>query len=105
MAIKEKVADKVEKTARKARNTASDGIQESGTLASEVLDSLSSRVHGKERRGGLFGYLGRHPMQLLLMLGLMTGVVALIAVPMLRGRLQAEDEIDPITGRNLSATD
>jgi hypothetical protein len=130
MASVQKTVDRAEKAAKQARNTAANGVQSTRSVAAEVLDTLGSSVrrqtdkaaHATEhtgariadviedradqvrgRQGGsLLGYFRRHPMQFFLLLGIMTGVVAVIAVPALRRSRAQEDEIDPITGRNLS---
>jgi hypothetical protein len=51
-----------------------------------------------ERRRGVFGYLRRHPMQMLLFLGLVTGVVAVAFIPRLARRMENEGsgEIGPM---------
>ena len=121
MAKMQKTIDKAEQTARNVRETVATGVGESRTLAAEVLDSLGAGVrretgrtaHATERtgariadtleqsagrvrpsRGSFVGYFRRHPIQILLLLGLMTGVVALVAVPMLGKRSHTEGDFD-----------
>ena len=121
MARMQKTIDKAEKTARSARDAVTTGVEETRTVAAEVLDSIGSGVRRQTGRAGratektgarigdtleqradrirgqpthsLLGYLRRHPMQVLLLFGLMTGVVALIAIPVLGKRQSAEDEL------------
>jgi hypothetical protein len=122
MAKMQKTIDRAEKTARNARDTVTTGVEETRTAAAEILEAIgggvrrqtgragrttektgarigdtlehsAGRVRGRPRRS-LFGYLRRHPIQVLLLFGLMTGVVALIAIPMIGKRSQTEDEFD-----------
>ena len=119
MARMNKTIDKAEETTRNARETVTTGVEETRTLAAEVLDSIGAGVrretgragqatqktggriadtleqsagHVRPSHGSFFGYFRRHPMRLLLLLGVMTGVVALIAVPMLGKRHEREDD-------------
>ena len=119
MAKMHKTIDKAEQTARNAREAVVTGVDETRTLAAEVLEAIGSGVrretgragHATEKagarigdtleqsahrvrpaRGLFFGYFRRHPMQVLVLFGLMTGVVALIAIPMLGKGSQPEDQ-------------
>ena len=120
MAKMQKTIEKAEKTARDARDTVTTGVEETRTAAAEILEAVGEGVRRQTGRAGrttektgarigdtlernaerirggpdrsLFGYLRRHPLQVLLLFGLMTGVVALIAIPMLGKRSQPEDE-------------
>jgi hypothetical protein len=116
----QKTIDKADNTARNARDTVTTGLEETRTTAAEILEAIGGGVRRQTGRAGrttektgarisdslersaerirgrpsrsLFGYFRRHPMQMLLLFGLMTGVVALIAVPMLGKRSQPDDE-------------
>jgi hypothetical protein len=120
MAKMQKTLDKAEKTARSARDTVSTGVDETRSAAAEVLEAMGSGVRKQTGRAGratektgariadtleeradhirpggsLFGYLRRHPFQVFLLFGLMTGVVALIAVPMLGRRRNYDEDVD-----------
>jgi hypothetical protein len=90
-----------------SRDRAADMLERAGTAvrsgsrrASRATEKHSDRIgKGMERtakelrparRRGLLGYLRRHPMHALLLLGLITGVVAIAFIPRLARR--AEDE-------------
>jgi hypothetical protein len=122
MAKMQKTLDKAEETTRNARDTLVTGVEETRTMAAEVLDSIGAGVRRETGRAGrttektgariagsleqraervrpshgsILGYFRRHPVRVLLLLGVMTGVVALIAIPMMGKRSQADDEFDP----------
>ena len=122
MARMQKTIDKADETRRNARETVATGVEETRTMAAEVLDTIGAGVRRETGRasratekagariadrleqraeqvrpsqGSFFGYFRRHPVRLLLLLGVMTGVVALIAIPMLGKRDQYDGDFDP----------
>jgi hypothetical protein len=113
-----KTVDKAEMTARNARDTLSTGVEGTRRSTADILESIGAGVKRQSRRAGRvtektgrrigdtlemsaervrgrprssFGYFGRHPMRMLLILGLMTGVVALIAMPLLMSKRTTQE--------------
>jgi hypothetical protein len=119
-----KTIDKAEKTVRDARDTVSTGVDETRRTAADILDTVGENVRRQSRRASrvtektgrrigdtlemsaermrghqsrsFFGYFRRHPMRVFLMLGLMTGVLALIAVPMLAKQRVTDEEFEGV---------
>jgi hypothetical protein len=112
-----KTIEKAEMTAR-ARDTLSGGVEETRRSTADILESIGAGVKRQSRRAGRatektghrigdtlemsaervrgrpsspFGFLWHHPMQVLFLFGLMTGVVALITMPLLRSRRTTEE--------------
>jgi len=80
---------------RAARVTEEAGERIGNRLERKAADIRPQRSRSAVRRVG--GYLWRHPWQTLLLFGLMTGIVALIAAPLVGQRAEEEAEFEGYT--------
>ena len=77
---------------RAARATEKAGDRIGSRLEQKAAEIRPSQPRSAVRQAG--GYLLRHPWQALLLFGLMTGVIALIAVPLMGRRSVEEAEFE-----------
>jgi hypothetical protein len=83
---RDRAADVLERAGGAVRS----GSQKAGRAAQrgdQIGRSMEQRADDlRPQRRGVFGYLRRHPVQTLLLLGLITGVVAVAFIPRLAAR-------------------
>jgi hypothetical protein len=113
-----KTIEKAETTARNAKGTLATGVEDTRRSTADILESIGAGVKRQSRRASRAtektgrrigdtleisaervrgrpsspqGYIRRHPMQGLLMFGLMACLIALIAMPLLMSKRTTED--------------
>jgi len=85
---------------RRQSQRAARATEQAGDRISSRLEHKAAEIRPERPRStvrNLSGYLWRHPWRALLLFGLVTGVVALIAIPMMGRRLEEEAEFEGYT--------
>jgi len=83
---------------RKQSRRAAHATERAGDRIGDQLERKAAEIRpGRSPVRRVGGYVSRHPLQTLLLLGLITGVLALIALPLIGRRAEEEAEFEGYT--------